>query len=489
MMSEKTKAPEERPAEAIQTDDMLKDDQLFSKRNVKNYIGEAFCGIGTQTTFLSGYFMFFFTEFLGIGAALISVILSIGTVIDGISDFFSGMVMDRFHTKRGKAVHWLRWMFLPTAISMALIFLCPAGVPLWLKVVYILVVYNVFNTCLTFCRMPSSAMMALGTDNQAVRTAFWWVQNFFVTAGGTIVGILLTWFASWFGGLNQMGVTGYRVTNCMFALVTGLCIGIASFLFEEKHKGAEIDAQEAQREAETGKKKVPILKMLAQLVKNKYWVYYQLFNLCGTFGMGFSMGTMAYFCQYVLEDMTKMAVLMSLGSVPMLVGNIVLIPFIKKFDARNLTIFGTAGTAIFSLGMWFFRARSFAMLATFFVIKNIFNGISMAAYGSLMGRVIDYGEWKFHNRMDGLSFAGQSVVSKITNALATVLVGGVLAATGYAGAGTISAGAVDAISFLYLGAPFLATALSLVMILLFNLTQKKVDLMREEINQRNAAKS
>ena len=71
MMSEKTKAPEERPAEAIQTDDMLKDDQLFSKRNVKNYIGEAFCGIGTQTTFLSGYFMFFFTEFLGIGAALI----------------------------------------------------------------------------------------------------------------------------------------------------------------------------------------------------------------------------------------------------------------------------------------------------------------------------------------------------------------------------------------------------------------------------------
>lgn len=476
------KAPAEVDVAAVEIPD---DDKIFAKRNLKNYIGEFFCGIGTQTTFLSSYFLFFFTEFAKMNSALVSVILSIGTVVDGVTDFLSGIVMDRFHTKHGKAVHWLRWMFVPTAISMALVFFCPLNAPVWLKIVYILIIYNVFNTCLTFCRMPSSAMMALGTDNQSARTAFWWVQNFAVTAGGTIVGVLLTFFASWFGGLNEMGVTGYRVTNCMFALMTGLCIGIAGFLFEEKHKGAEIDEIEAKRETKTGKKKVPVLKMLGQLIKNKYWVFYQLYNLAGTFGMGFSMGTMAYYCQFVLNDMTKMAVLMSLGSIPMLVGNLLIIPFIKKFDARTLTIFGTAGTALFALGMWIFGSRSFTLLATFFVIRNVFNGISMAAYGSLMGRVIDYGEWKFHNRLDGLSFAGQSVVSKITNALATVVVGIALAATGYVGGGVVTSTAVNAISFMYLGAPFFATAISLVMILLFNLTQKRVDEMRAEINARN----
>lgn len=461
------------------------DDRLFAKRNLKNYIGEAFCGVGTQTTFISSYFLYFFTNLLKMNAGVISVILSIGTVIDGVSDLFAGVVMDRFHTKRGKAVHWLRWMFIPTAVSMALIFLCPENAPSWMKILYVLIIYNVFNTCLTFCRMPSSAMMSLGTDNQSVRTAFWWVQNFAVTAGGTITGILLTWFASWFGGLNDMGILGYRVTNCMFALVTGVCIGLAGFLFEEKHKGDEIDVVESKREEKTGKKKIPVGQMLAELVKNKYWVFYQLYNLSGTFGMGFSMGTMAYFCQYCIGDMSKMAILMSLGSIPMLVGNIAIIPFIKKFDARTLTIFGTAGNAVFALGMWIFGAKSFSMLAAFFVVKNVFNGISMAAYGSLMGRIIDYGEWKFGTRMDGLSFAGQSVVSKITNALATVVVGAVLVATGFQGSGSISDGAVNAISFMYLGAPFFATLISLGLIFLFDLTQSKADAMRVEINQRN----
>lgn len=162
-----------------QATEVLDDDQLFSKRNVKNYVGEAFCGVGTQTTFLSTYFMPFFTNFLGMGAGLVSLLLAIGTAIDGVSDFIAGIVIDRFHTKRGKAVHWIRWMFLPTAISMALIFLCPQDAPTWVKVIYILIIYNVFNTCLTFCRMPSSAMMSLGTDNQSVRTAFWWAAELF----------------------------------------------------------------------------------------------------------------------------------------------------------------------------------------------------------------------------------------------------------------------------------------------------------------------
>lgn len=462
------------------------DDKLFAKRNLKNYIAEFFCGIGTQTTFISGYFLFFFTEFLKMAPGLISTILSIGTIVDGVSDFFSGIVMDRFHTKSGKAAHWIRKMFLPTAISMALVFMCPENAATWVKVVYILIVYNVFNTCLTFCRMPSSAMMALGTDNQSARTAFWWVQNFAVTAGGTLSGILLTKFASFFGGLNDMGLLGYRATNCMFAAVTGICIGIAAFLFEEKHKGDKIDETESKREEETGKRKVPVMKMLAQLLKNKYWVLYQLYNLCGTFGMGFSMGSMAYFCQFALNDMSKMAVLISLTTVPMLVGNLCVIPFIKKIDARTLTIFGTGGTAIFAILMWIFGLKSFTLLSVFYVIKMAFNGTSMSSYGSLMGRVIDYGEWKFNNRMDGLSFAGQSVVSKITNALATIIVGAILTATGYVGGGVVTSGAVSAISFMYLGAPAIATSVSLLMILLFNLSQKRVDEMRAEINARNA---
>lgn len=35
------------------------DDKIFAKRNVKNYIGDFIGGVGTQTTYLSSYFLFF----------------------------------------------------------------------------------------------------------------------------------------------------------------------------------------------------------------------------------------------------------------------------------------------------------------------------------------------------------------------------------------------------------------------------------------------
>ena len=105
-----------------------------------------------------------------------------------------------------------------------------------------------------------------------------------------------------------------------------------------------------------------------------------------------------------------------------------------------------------------------------------------------MGRVIDYGEWKFGTRLDGLSFAGQSVLQKIMQAVSTILVGAALALTGYKAGGNLSSGAISAISFMYLAIPFFALAIGAVLILFFNLPQKKVDQMRAEINARKAAK-
>ena len=462
-------------------------DQVFSVRNIKNYIGSVISNLGVGcTNFVNSYFMFFFTEFMGITPMIVSMILSIGTVVDGVSDFLAGLVTDRFHTKTGKVRHWILWMGFPTGISMALIFMCPEHSPLWLKVVYLMIVYNLFNTCLTFVRLPSMAMMSVGSDNQKARSVYWFVQNMVQSLGGMVFSALTVFIANFFGGLNALGIGGYRGTAWCFCIITGVTITIGGILFEEKHKGAEIEAEQELRKKKTNKKQISSFKMVLYLLKNKYWVIFQLNNVANAVAMGFMMGVGTYYAKYCLGDLNLMAVLMGITTVPMLVGGLMLAPFLKRFDARTLSLVGIIGATVSAGVMWYAGADNFALLAGAFAVKGACNSFTNGAYGSMMGRVIDYGEWRFGTRLDGLSFAGQSVLQKIMNAIATIIVGVCLGAAGYVGGGEIAQSAVDSIAFMYLGVPFFATAVGIAVIALFNLPQSKVDQMRREIEERRA---
>ena len=466
-------------------------DQIFSKRNIKNYIGSAITNMGVgSTNLVNSYMMFFYTEFMGVGAMLISTILSIGTVVDGVSDFFAGLITDRFHTKSGKARHWILWMGIPTGLSMALVFMCPENASTTVKFIYLMIIYNLFNTCLTFVKLPSMSMMPLGSDNQSARSAFWFVHNMAQSLGGMVFSGLCVVFANFFGGLNALGIHGYRGMAWCFCAFTGLTMTIGGLLFDEKHKGAEIDAEQAQRKAKTNKKQVSSFKMVGYLLRNKYWIIFQLNNIANAIAMGFMMGVGTYYAKYCLGDLNKMMVLMGISTVPMLIGGFALAPFLKKFDARTLSLVGVIGATIGAGLMWIAGANTasinFTLLAVAFCIKSAFNSFTNGAYGSMMGRVIDYGEWKFGTRLDGLSFAGQSVMQKIMNAISTIIVGACLTAAGYVGGGALAQSAVSAISFMYLGVPFFATAVGIVVILLFNLPAKRVDAMRAEIEERKA---
>ena len=64
----------------------------LSRRNLRNLMAFALGGIG-YTFFeeiVTTYLQFYYTEFLLVSAASVSVILSIGMIIDGGSDYYHG---------------------------------------------------------------------------------------------------------------------------------------------------------------------------------------------------------------------------------------------------------------------------------------------------------------------------------------------------------------------------------------------------------------
>lgn len=143
--------------------------QEFSPRSIKNYLAGVLANIGTggfSAMLFSSWLTFVYSEYLGVDAALIGSVVAIGIIVDGISDFVMGFVMDRAISRWGKAKHWLLISALPVAITIWLMWMIPESVPEAGKVIWAFVMYNLFCTFLTIARMPTQAPACAGLGQQ-----------------------------------------------------------------------------------------------------------------------------------------------------------------------------------------------------------------------------------------------------------------------------------------------------------------------------------
>ena len=106
---------------------------------------------GIIGTFLTVYF----TNVAFLDAAVISTLIAVSKLFDGVSDLVVGRMVDNTRSKLGKARPWLLRMCIPFAIATILLFFVPQNFPSTLKYVYVFIMYNLVNTvCLTFIQVP-----------------------------------------------------------------------------------------------------------------------------------------------------------------------------------------------------------------------------------------------------------------------------------------------------------------------------------------------
>lgn len=96
------------------------------KEKLAYFIGECgSCGMFYYLTItLSTYF---FTDVMNISAATLGVIIIVTRLFDMFSDLVVGSLVDRTHTKWGKARPWVLFSTFPYAIAMVLLYCLPAS--------------------------------------------------------------------------------------------------------------------------------------------------------------------------------------------------------------------------------------------------------------------------------------------------------------------------------------------------------------------------
>lgn len=125
----------------------------------------------TAITQVIGQLTYFYTDKVGMAAALAGSALMITKIADAFTDLIMGYIVDRTHTRWGKARPWLLWMAIPTLIAIAGMLLMPSSLSDQGKFVYAIAT-NIFASAIvcTAISVPYACLLNFRTRNQVERT-------------------------------------------------------------------------------------------------------------------------------------------------------------------------------------------------------------------------------------------------------------------------------------------------------------------------------
>lgn len=391
--------------------------------------GSAQLGMNMINGVMGSFLTIYFTNVALLDAAVISSIIAISKLFDGVSDIVIGRMVDNTKSKMGKGRSWILRMCIPFAITTMLLFFVPQNFPNMLKYVYVFLLYNLVSTvCFTGMAVPFYSMISLITRNPYERGMLGNVQQIFQTLGNIIINsffvVLLTKFTSDAQNIyTQQAFTLTMLVVCIVMVITSLICVIST---------RERVTDETPKQAEDQKKenKANIIETVKALLTNKYWIMMVIAMFVIFFVIIFSAVGSVYYCQYVFYDMSNYAWMSNSSSIAQFAIMFVTPFFMKKFGKRAIY---TAGMGVQVLGYLGFGL--FVKSVPIMIVCNVLKGCGLGMAGGMaLGIVADaitYGNIKSGIDTVGMGNAGVSAAQKIGMGIGTASFGWILSASGF----------------------------------------------------------
>ena len=432
--------------------------------------GDTACNIvwGAISTIL----VLFYTDYAGVSAATVGLVMLLSRIFDGIFDIIMGLAVEKTNSKWGKSRPWILWMSVPFAISIVLMFTVPQTSEA-MQFLYIFLTYNFCTSvCYTAINLPYGSLSAMMTRLSLERDMLCIVRMGMAPLGKILAVSATLPLIKVFGGDQSAWIKVMAVWAVVALVLLLIC-------FFNCHETVKIKARQVQ-------KKLPIKKLLVSLVKNKYfWIVLVLwamqnviFAVTGTI--------LPYYCKYIFQDESLFSILF-LTETLVLVGMTMLSPtLLKKFGKRNMSLAGASFALVGHL-LYFLNPLDF----TWVLMSCVIRGIGLAPLNSVvfgfLGEVIEYGQWKFHVRQEGMIFAGGTIGAKTGSGLAIAIVTGLLSLVGYAssssGVATQTQEAIDMVVNIYMYGPIIVWVITITALLLYRLDKIYPQIMRDLIDR------
>ena len=434
-------------------------------------------GMAWVNGLMSGFLMKYLTDVSLVDAAVVSTIIAVSKLLDGVSDLFMGRIVDNTHSKMGKARVWLLRMCIPMAIATILLFSIPASMSGMIKYVYVFIIYNLVNAVFyTAMFVPYNSLISLSTTDNYEHGMLGNISMIFQTIANICMNTFFMAMIVAFTGLDDPYVPEAQSGWTMATIVVGIMIVVSALICvcgTKERTAAKTDTGDKPKDD------VPVGKALKSLFTNRYWLsmIFAMFVIFFIIVM-YSAGAI-YYCADVLGDYSLYTPVNNALSISQF-ATMFFTPFLMKKAGKHVTyMFGLVTMALGFLGTGF-AGTSVALLVAFNILKGIGLGAAGGMAFGMVADTLEYGEWKDGFKAVGMGNAAISAAQKLGLGIGQVVLGWVLAFGGYdATAAVQSESAKNAISFLYNWLPVAMLVITFIIMLNYKLDRQLPDIQKE----------
>lgn len=419
-------------------------------------------------TMVSTYLTVFYTNVFGLATGAVALLFLVTKLWDGIFDPIFGAVMERTHTRWGRFRPFIILGAPLLVIFTVLTFTVPNFSPTN-KLIYAYLTYIGLCMAYSITNVPYLALPCVMTKNPKIINRLYASQLIGMCVGMIALNYYTLPLVKFFG--HGAEAAGYQMTATIYALVALPLFLLVFFTSKEK---VTVEKE----------KNIPLKDALKVIVKNKPLLATTAYTAVSMTGMFGRLGIAVFYYMYVVKRFDLIALFMMMQTI---VGMFVmpLAPKImEKLGKKNTCILAMMIQTIAMLMIFFGNVANIPFLIFSHVVYG-FGYIAGPCGSSMTIDSIEYGDLELGGRPDGTAFAVQVLATKIATAIGQSLGIFLIGVFGYVAGRAVTPSVAQGINITTNLFPAICFALSIVPLIFYNLSDKRMKEIREKLRIRD----
>ncbi|HZC17679.1 MAG TPA: MFS transporter [Caulobacteraceae bacterium] len=379
---------------------------------------------------LVGFLLLFYNQLVGLPATWVSAAIAVSIFVDAFWDPIVGQLSDSTRTRWGRRHPYIYGAAIPAAVFFVLLFMPPKGwsdPAVFFYMVAMLLGMRFFDS---LGEIPASALLPELTQNYDERTNVQSYRFLFSTVIGGLFGLVLAFGVFLratktqpFGQFNQAGYAPFAVT----VAIIGVIVVVISSLATQRY--VPYMHRPPQRRAAPGE----LARIMGIALSNRNFVSLASSSLIFGIAVGLSGGLGLYFNTYMFELGSKALLLLGLCTLPAGLAGVFLAPLLSRIMDKKracLTVFfiAIASTTIPLSGWLLGLMPAHKPWVLPVLIVDAMTTAALATTGfiivsSMIADVVEETQLKTGRRSEGLLYAAESLVRKVTTSFAALVPG------------------------------------------------------------------
>ena len=441
------------------------------------------------------YLMFYYTNCAGIDAGDAGFMFVITKAIDAVTDYLTGVWIDRTDTKMGRYRPWMLFGAPVLAFGMIALFSVPTNWAYGAKLAWAYISYVIFSYGYTLVNIPMTPIVTSLSPDPVERTNIVTTKQMFASLGSLTSSLFVLPMVQFFSGSeNAVGsalASGYRMTNVVLGAIVIILMIICVLNIEEINPPVVAEVKE---------EKGNIFSDMKDMFKNKFYIMFIFFVIFFYLGYLVMYAAIQYYFTYIIGDTDLMSIAMSIMTiVPIPLFLLTSVLCARGVRKSSLLRLGSLVAAISLIGMFFMSGKAATMV--FITLWSVGFGLRQSILFATFPDIFDYTEYQVGRSLAGTQYSIASFCCKLASALSSAVVAGLLVWGAYNGEAMdamLAAGqtvvdiagaypsAILAIKIAFVGVSIVTNLLAFLVLVPFTL-DKIYPEIRAELDKRRAA--